>query len=186
MVRRKQEYWQWEPEEFSEDQGGTQHWRGLDPFSGPVKADFPVQSLPVLCAARAGEAFGAQPDTPSPTRCRPANRTPAVPSALLNRYRHCIGRRPRLERILSFAAPAFTMPQDAVDDPGIRNKGNNAHAAAAMHNRGSASKIFLIKRAHVLRASLETSGLSCSGSFAAGMPAFWSCRSAAEIRPRLE
>ena len=30
---------------------GTQHWQGLDPFSGPVKADFPVQSLPVLCAA---------------------------------------------------------------------------------------------------------------------------------------
>jgi len=31
-------------------------------------------------------SFGAQPDTPSPTGCRPASRTPAVPAALLNRY----------------------------------------------------------------------------------------------------
>ena len=40
-----------------------------------------------------------------------------------------------------------------------------------VQRRGSASKIFLIRRAHVLRASLEKSELSCSGSVAAGKPA---------------
>jgi len=86
MVRRKQEYWQGEPEEFTEDQGGTQHWQRLDGEISLNRAGEWGQSLPVLRAARAGEAFGAQPDTPSPSGCRPASRTPAVPSALLNRY----------------------------------------------------------------------------------------------------
>ena len=35
--------------------------------------------------------------------------------------------------------------------------------APQLHRRGSASKIFLIKRAHVLRASLEKSESSCWG-----------------------
>ena len=81
MVRQKQEYWQGEPEEFTEDQGGTQHWQGLYGKISLNRAGERVQSLPVLCAARAGEAFGAQPDIPSPTGCLPASRTPAVPSA---------------------------------------------------------------------------------------------------------
>ena len=39
--------------------------------------------------------------------------------------------------------------------------------APQVHSSGSASKIFLIRRAHVLRASLEPSELSRSGSIAA-------------------
>ena len=35
------------------------------------------------------------------------------------------------ERILGFAAPAFPMAQDAVDDARVRNQGNDAHAGAA-------------------------------------------------------
>jgi hypothetical protein len=54
------------------------------------------------------------------------------------------------------------------------------------HRRGSASKILLINRAHVLRASLETSELSRSGSIAAGKAALSASAGATEIRARLE
>jgi hypothetical protein len=54
------------------------------------------------------------------------------------------------------------------------------------HSRGSDSKIFLINRAHVLRASLEPSELSRSGSLAAGQPAVLSSGVAMGTRPRLE
>jgi len=54
------------------------------------------------------------------------------------------------------------------------------------YNRGSASKIFLINRAHVLRASLEQSEMSCPPGFALGEAAFLSSAVATEIRPRLE
>ena len=55
-----------------------------------------------------------------------------------------------------------------------------------VYRRGSASKIFLIGRAHVLRASLETSGLSRSGRPAAGKPAVSSSGAVTETRARLE
>jgi hypothetical protein len=55
-----------------------------------------------------------------------------------------------------------------------------------VQSRGSASKIFLINRAHVLRASLETSELSRSEGFPAGNPAVSSSGAATEMRPRLE
>jgi hypothetical protein len=35
------------------------------------------------------------------------------------------------ERILGFAALIFPMTQDAIDDPGICNKGNDPHAGTA-------------------------------------------------------
>ncbi len=54
------------------------------------------------------------------------------------------------------------------------------------HRRGSVSKIFLINRAHVLRASLETSELSRSEGFPAGKPEVSSSGTATQIRPRLE
>ena len=55
-----------------------------------------------------------------------------------------------------------------------------------LHRRGSASKIFFINRAHVLRASLELSELSRSESIAAGEPALSPSAGVAEIRARLE
>ena len=54
------------------------------------------------------------------------------------------------------------------------------------HNRGSASKIFLINPAHVRRASLEQSEMSCPPGFALGEAAFLSSTVSTEIRPRLE
>ena len=54
------------------------------------------------------------------------------------------------------------------------------------HNRGSGSKIFLINRAQVLRASLEQSEMFCSPWFALGEAASLSSAGATEIRPRLE
>jgi hypothetical protein len=56
------------------------------------------------------------------------------------------------------------MPQDAVDHAGICNKGDDAHAAVASKQEGIRLKIFLIRRAHVLRTSLEKFELSRSGS----------------------
>ena len=55
-----------------------------------------------------------------------------------------------------------------------------------LQSKGSASNIFLIRRAHVLRASLEQSELSRSGSIAAGKPALSPPAGTAGIRPRLE
>jgi len=37
----------------------------------------------------------------------------------------------RIEWVLRLAAPAFTMAQDAVDDPRVCNEGNDLHACAA-------------------------------------------------------
>ena len=45
--------------------------------------------------------------------------------------------------------------------------------APHVQTRGSTSKIFLSNRAHVLRASLEESELSCSGCVFAAAPALW-------------
>jgi len=56
--------------------------------------------------------------------------------------------------------------------------------APQAHTRGSASKIFLIKRAQVLRASLEKSELSWAS--AAGAPGLSACSRAQTILPRLE
>jgi hypothetical protein len=50
------------------------------------------------------------------------HRTSAAASELLRIFRRCAGRRSRLERIPGLAAPAFPMPQDAVDHAGICNK----------------------------------------------------------------
>ena len=55
-----------------------------------------------------------------------------------------------------------------------------------VQSRGSASKIFLINRAHVLRASLERSELSRSGSLSSDKLALSPSRAAMGIRPRLE
>ena len=55
-----------------------------------------------------------------------------------------------------------------------------------LQSRGSASKIFFINRAHVLRPSLELSELSRSESIAAGEPALSPSAGVAEIRARLE
>ena len=55
-----------------------------------------------------------------------------------------------------------------------------------LQSSGSVSKIFLINRAHVLRASLEQSELFCSGSIAAGRAATSPSAGVAEILPRLE
>jgi hypothetical protein len=54
------------------------------------------------------------------------------------------------------------------------------------HRSGSASKIFLINRTHVLRASLEQSGSSCFGCCAAARPAVSPSGAGTGIRPRLE
>ena len=55
-----------------------------------------------------------------------------------------------------------------------------------VHSRGSASKIFLIRRAHVLRASLETSELARAGSLASGKAALSPSAGWRRILPRLE
>jgi len=42
-----------------------------------------------------------------------------------------LGRSARIEWVLRLAAPAFTMAQDAVDDPRVCNEGDDLHACAA-------------------------------------------------------
>jgi len=54
------------------------------------------------------------------------------------------------------------------------------------HVRGSASKIFLIKRAQVLRASLEKSALSRASAAGAPGQGLSACSPAQTILPRLE
>jgi hypothetical protein len=54
------------------------------------------------------------------------------------------------------------------------------------HTRGSTSKIFLSRRAHVLRASLEKSELSCSGCVFAPEPALSPTADQALTLARLE
>jgi hypothetical protein len=54
-----------------------------------------------------------------------------------------------------------------------------------VHNKGSASKIFLTNRAHVLRASLEQSELSPLRSFAVGARTGSASAGPTRIRPRL-
>ena len=53
-------------------------------------------------------------------------------------------------------------------------------------SRGSVSKIFLINRAHVLRASLKQSESSCAGMIAAGKAALSPSAGSRRIQPRLE
>jgi len=53
------------------------------------------------------------------------------------------------------------------------------------HNRGSASKIFLINRAHVLRASLEKSALSRGSGAGAPTAGQSACLLPQTILPRL-
>ncbi len=57
--------------------------------------------------------------------------TIAAASELLRNVCGCV-RRPGLERVLRFAAPAFPVPQDAVDHAELCDKGDDAHAAAAL------------------------------------------------------
>ena len=78
------------------------------------------------------------------------------------------------------------MAQDAVNDAGVGNKGDDAHAAAAGASQRVGLEKFRIKRAQVLRASLDKSELSrVSG---AGVPAMGLsvCLAAQTILPRLE
>jgi hypothetical protein len=63
MVRSKQEYWQGNRGEFTEDQDGKQDREGWDGKIGLHGAGERVQSLPVLFAACAGGAFRGQPGT---------------------------------------------------------------------------------------------------------------------------
>jgi hypothetical protein len=64
------------------------------------------------------------------------NRTSAVILELLQRACSCARRSPRLKRIPRFAALAFPVPQDAADDPRIRDERDNAHAGATAANEG--------------------------------------------------
>jgi hypothetical protein len=75
--------------------------------------------------------FCSRSDKPQLNRRPAAKRTSAVVSELLHNPRRSSGRRPWFKGILRLAALACTMPQDAVNDAGIGNKGDDAHAAAA-------------------------------------------------------
>ena len=55
---------------------------------------------------------------------------------LLPGARTGLRRSARLKRILCFAAIAFTMAQDAIDNARLSNKGDNAHTGAASANEG--------------------------------------------------
>ena len=104
--------------EFREDEGG------FIP-SNPSQSCFPRAPVGAFCAPIRHTSAGSG--------VRSANRTSAAASELLRIVgdRDRGGRRPWFERIPGFAALAFPMPQDAVDDAGICNKGDDAHAAAA-------------------------------------------------------
>ena len=91
MVRRKQEYWQGEPEEFTEDQGGTQHWQGLDGVSVRVKEDYP-RPIPASAVYRlrrrsiprtTGHNFTGQVSAVQPDICPPIG----IIAPLLTRHR---------------------------------------------------------------------------------------------------
>jgi len=58
--------------------------------------------------------------------------------------------------------------------------------APQAQTRGFASKIFLIKRAQVLRASLDKSELSWASAAGASLPGLSACSPLQTILPRLE
>ena len=120
-----------------------------------------IPASPEFRACRLG--FCLRSSTPLPNRGPVRNRASAVLAASLPNRCWGRGRSPRFERILSPAAPAFQMAQDTVDHAGICNKGDDGHARPAAAQEGIRLENFLIKRAHVLRASLEKSESSCRG-----------------------
>jgi len=112
----------------------------------------PVKSLPVLNSALAGWDSAAfihtsteQGSGPQPGICRVGG---FIAESLLGQ-----GASPRFERILSRQRPLSRWRRIRSTTRGSAIKETIRMRAPQLHRRGSASKIFLIKRAHVLRAS---------------------------------
>jgi hypothetical protein len=105
---------------------------------------------------------------------------------LLQQAFNSMRRRPWFKRILGFRALALPMPQDTIHHAGICNKRDDAHAAAARAQQQIRFGDFIIKRDHVLLASLEQSELSGTGCFAAGKPALSPSVGVTGIRARLD
>jgi hypothetical protein len=75
--------------------------------------------------------------------------------------------------------------QDAVDDAGVGNKGDDVYAGAAGASQRIRFEDFLIKRAQVRRASLEESELSRASAAGGPAPGLLTC-SPAQAEPKLK
>jgi hypothetical protein len=117
-------------EESERQSGGTGIGRERICFILPVS---PARSLSLLIAGRAAGDSGGVERYLDRTGARSGNRTRSAARELLQiaGERGRCGRRPWFEGVLSFRAVALPMPNDAVDNAGICNKGDDAHAAAA-------------------------------------------------------
>jgi hypothetical protein len=90
----------------------------------------PIEIAPALGHRSTGRAPEEHPDILSATL------------ALLPRAGAGARRSAGFERILGFAALIFPMTQDAIDDPGICNKGNDPHAGVALTDQRGNLKDF--------------------------------------------